>query len=129
VISWLWERISTQLLVIATWHISARRRLIARGTLLPLAVIRVISRALSASATPTSESRILFSTVPVVCSALLKNATRRVHVQSYDYALEFSLLSCHEVIRSTCGLVAMTSASHAEGRQFDPGQVYAFRTG
>ena len=25
----------------------------------------------------------------------------------------------------TCGLVAMTSASHAEGRQFDPGQVYA----
>ena len=27
--------------------------------------------------------------------------------------------------QSTCGLVAMTSASHAEGRQFDPGQVYA----
>ena len=26
--------------------------------------------------------------------------------------------------QSTCGLVAMTSASHAEGRQFDPGQVY-----
>ena len=26
----------------------------------------------------------------------------------------------------TCGLVAMTSASHAEGRQFDPGQVYRF---
>ena len=26
--------------------------------------------------------------------------------------------------RSTCGLVAMTSASHAEGRQFDPGQVF-----
>ena len=25
---------------------------------------------------------------------------------------------------STCGLVAMTSASHAEGCQFDPGQVY-----
>ena len=24
---------------------------------------------------------------------------------------------------STCGLVAMTSASHAEGRQFDPGQA------
>ena len=24
----------------------------------------------------------------------------------------------------TCGLVAMTSAQHAEGRQFDPGQVY-----
>ena len=27
-------------------------------------------------------------------------------------------------LRSTCGLVAMTSASHAEDRQFDPGQVY-----
>jgi hypothetical protein len=27
-------------------------------------------------------------------------------------------------VSSTCGLVAMTSASHAEGRQFDPGQVY-----
>ena len=27
-------------------------------------------------------------------------------------------------IRSTCGLVAMTSASHAEGRQLDPGQGY-----
>ena len=24
----------------------------------------------------------------------------------------------------TCGLVAMTSASHTEGRHFDPGQVY-----
>ena len=29
------------------------------------------------------------------------------------------------IYMSTCGLVAMTSASHAEGRQFDPGQVYA----
>ena len=27
-------------------------------------------------------------------------------------------------IQGTCGLVAMTSASHAEGRQFDPGQEY-----
>ena len=26
--------------------------------------------------------------------------------------------------QGTCGLVAMTSASHAEGRQLDPGQVY-----
>ena len=26
-------------------------------------------------------------------------------------------------LRSTCGLVATTSASHAGGRQFDPGQV------
>ena len=29
-----------------------------------------------------------------------------------------------QLLRRTCGLVAMTSASHAEGRQFDPGQVY-----
>ena len=27
-------------------------------------------------------------------------------------------------VNGTSGLVAMTSASHAEGRQFDPGQVY-----
>ena len=37
--------------------------------------------------------------------------------------------ACHIVPvgkhQGTCGLVAMTSASHAEGRQFDPGQVYA----
>ena len=32
------------------------------------------------------------------------------------------------VLTSTCGLVAMTSASHAEGRQFDPGHVYVTRT-
>ena len=29
-----------------------------------------------------------------------------------------------ESVISTCGLVAMTSAQHAEGRQFDPSQVY-----
>ena len=34
-------------------------------------------------------------------------------------------LPCVET-QSTCGLVAMTSASHAEGRQLDPGQVYFF---
>ena len=28
--------------------------------------------------------------------------------------------------QGTCGLVAMTSASHAEGCQLDPGQVYIF---
>ena len=30
-------------------------------------------------------------------------------------------------LAGTCGLVAMTSAQHAEGRQFDPGQVYLTR--
>ena len=30
--------------------------------------------------------------------------------------------------QSTHGLVAMTSASHAEGRQFDPGWVYSTKT-
>ena len=34
----------------------------------------------------------------------------------------FILLHFHQ---STHGLVAMTSAQHAEGRQFDPGWVYA----
>ena len=28
------------------------------------------------------------------------------------------------MLAGTCGLVAIASASHAEGRQFDPGQVY-----
>ena len=30
--------------------------------------------------------------------------------------------------RRTCSLLAMTSASHTEGRQFDPGQVYHLAT-
>ena len=34
----------------------------------------------------------------------------------------------HPRSQGTCGLVAMTSASHAEGRQFDPGQVYLLPT-
>ena len=33
------------------------------------------------------------------------------------------------VMHGTSGLVAMTSASHAEGRQFDPGLVYIFFSG
>ena len=33
-------------------------------------------------------------------------------------------LCARTICTGTCGLVAMTSASHAEGRQFDPGQVY-----
>jgi hypothetical protein len=33
-------------------------------------------------------------------------------------------LAINAYIMRTCGLVAMTSVSHAEGRQFDPGQVY-----
>ena len=32
-------------------------------------------------------------------------------------------------MHGTSGLVAMTSASHAEGRQFDPGLVYIFFSG
>ena len=34
------------------------------------------------------------------------------------------LVALIDLVSGTCGLVAMTSASHAEGRQFDPGQVY-----
>ena len=37
-------------------------------------------------------------------------------------------LRCSETNKSTCGLAAMTSASHAEGRQFDPGQVYPLKS-
>ena len=39
-----------------------------------------------------------------------------------------ALLLAKRQNRSTCGLVAMTSAPHAEGRQFDPGQVYRSTT-
>ena len=38
------------------------------------------------------------------------------------YYASTTILSPHR----TCGLVAMTSAPHAEGRQLDPGQVYHF---
>ena len=38
---------------------------------------------------------------------------------------ERGLLSAKRLSAGTCGLVAMTSASHAEGHQFDPGQVYS----
>ena len=46
--------------------------------------------------------------------------------QVQDWGCLASTLSFPDshISRSTCGLVAMTSASHAEGRQFDPGQVY-----
>ena len=37
--------------------------------------------------------------------------------------LQRQMLDTKNIIISTCGLVAMTSASHAEGRQLDPGQV------
>ena len=40
---------------------------------------------------------------------------------------KLALQSRRRALSSTCGLVAMTSASHAEGRQLDPGQVYVFR--
>ena len=42
------------------------------------------------------------------------------------HAAGFLLRYVHElhVFHSTRGLVAMTSALHAEGRQFDPGRVY-----
>ena len=39
-------------------------------------------------------------------------------------ALHDALALAPTFFQSSCGLVAMTSASHAEGRQFDPGQVY-----
>ena len=50
-----------------------------------------------------------------LCSALL-------FVAAFQATESLWLYSC---IRSTCGLVAMTSASHAEGCQLDPSQVYS----
>ena len=41
------------------------------------------------------------------------------------YLMFSCIVYARKIGQSTCGLVAMTSASHAEGRQFDPGQVYA----
>ena len=50
----------------------------------------------------------------------------RVLGGSMPSGLHVHLRRCHapSELPSTCGLVAMASASHAEGRQFDPGQVY-----
>ena len=39
-------------------------------------------------------------------------------------ARDVSSLKSQLSAQCTSGLVAMTSASHAEGRQFDPGKVY-----
>ena len=44
--------------------------------------------------------------------------------QAHFYAVYMMQTNSDRCTRSTCCLVAMTSASHAEGRQFDPGQVY-----
>ena len=51
----------------------------------------------------------------------------------FERAYQDSLECCTQFnMHGTSGLVAMTSASHAEGRQFDPGLVYlacrAFQT-
>ena len=49
---------------------------------------------------------------------------RREHTNPLpDQCCAASSLQTGTAITSTCGLVAMTSASHAEGRQLDPGQV------
>ena len=42
----------------------------------------------------------------------------------HNFMLHASKLIATMQFQGSCGLVAMTSASHAEGRQFDPGQVY-----
>ena len=45
----------------------------------------------------------------------------------FERAYQDSLECCTQFnMHGTSGLVAMTSASHAEGRQFDPGLVYIF---
>ena len=62
-----------------------------------------------------------FGNVVAECSCLafaVRCVFAHRHFDSYSF----------RAIAGTCGLVAMTSASHAEGRQFDPGQVYCFCT-
>ena len=46
------------------------------------------------------------------------------HVEHVAPRVNFYNAPGKQCSQSTCGLVAMTSASHDEGRQFDPGQVY-----
>ena len=58
-----------------------------------------------------------------LCSSMLL-AMALVVSQTPNRSDSKGLGPVREQARSTCGLVAMTSASHAEGRQFDPGQVY-----
>ena len=49
---------------------------------------------------------------------------RRDHTSSHASLATSSMGKPQMNKHGTSGLVAMTSASHAEGRQFDPGQVY-----
>ena len=56
-----------------------------------------------------------------VCQRSKFEGTHKSHITSRIWNNVFPLHSC------THGLVAMTSASHAEGRQFDPGWVYVRR--
>ena len=44
-----------------------------------------------------------------------------------EVQLHFKRPQVQNPVLSTCGLVAMTPAQHAEGRQFGPGQVYERR--
>ena len=64
---------------------------------------------------------------PYARTAMLNHAQANGHLnrQSYNDALNVrdATLQYSRRLKGTCGLVAMTSASHAEGRQFDPGQV------
>ena len=61
------------------------------------------------------------------CTDLLIHDETDIHLKrhSYNDALNVraAALQYSRRVKGTCGLVAMTSASHAEGRQFDPGQV------
>ena len=54
----------------------------------------------------------------------------KIHSEDYSFSIDSKSISNEiigssgELARSTCGLVAITSASYAEGRQFDPSQIY-----
>ena len=47
----------------------------------------------------------------------------RMMADDQEAARDWAVIVLQCLRRSTCGLAATTSASHAEGRQLDPGQV------
>ena len=62
-----------------------------------------------------------------ICIGCDQNGKRLKRLKHLKRLLRWELWHIFEneaCSNSTCSLAAMTSASHAEGRQFDPGQVY-----
>ena len=81
---------------------------------------------------PSACSAIVPMVIPP-CSAALLFDERRLELAALNRATRGQASACQHLPgllqqwyqTGTCGLVVMTSPSHGEGRQFDPGQVYA----